>query len=76
MNEAPESEFPCEECGRLVDLSTLVTVSMNESDGSNVATRMSELEARALLDDLGIPRPPVLCNAHESQEIVTEAVGA
>lgn len=73
MNE--RTEFPCEECGGMVDLSREVVVSLYEPNGSRVETRMSEYEARRLLDETGIPRPPVLCEREERREIVTEAVG-
>ena len=69
-----EHEFPCEECGGMVDLSATITVSLEEKDGSKVQTEMTEWEARNLLDELGLPRPPVICAAHERREILTEAL--
>ena len=63
------NQFPCEECGKMVDLDRLITVSDVDTDGSEVHTTMSEFDARALLDELGIPRPPVLCANEERMDI-------
>ena len=69
-----EHRFPCEECGGMVDLSAVITVSLWETDGSHVETQMTEWEARDLLREEGIPPPPVICDKHERIEIVMEAL--
>ena len=58
-------EFPCEQCGGMVDLEGLITVKLQEADGSVVQTQMPEWEARDLLYDGGLQPPPVICDAHE-----------
>ena len=65
---------PCEECGGMVDLSALITVSLQEADGSQVETQMPEYEARELLREAGLPEPPVMCDKHERIPILTEAL--
>lgn len=83
MDEIPDSDtlFPCEECGRMVDLSGMVTVKLEDvlPDGTHtdpVETRMTEGEARKLLTDLGVPQPPVLCELEERIPITTESTHA
>ena len=67
-----DHSFPCDECGSMVDLSAMIKVS----DG-NAWTLMSEFDARALLDELGIPRPPVRCKDHtDLGDVTTEAFRA
>ena len=68
------SEFPCEDCGGMVDLTSEITVSITNSEGSvSRQEKMSEADARALLAQLDIPPPPVLCSRHEVEgDIITE----
>ena len=68
LPEAESFQFPCEECGGMVDLSAPIKVTMMEMDGTEVFTTMPEAEARALLAEVGIPPPPVLCDQHERFE--------
>ncbi len=70
-----EQQRPCDTCGAMVDLSTQITVKIAEPDGSEVETQMTEWEARELLDELGLPLPPVLCENEERVPITTEAAG-
>ncbi len=58
----------------MVSMDAVITVKIAEPDGSEVETQMTEWEARDLLDELGLPLPPVLCENEERREIVTEAV--
>lgn len=68
-------EMPCDDCGGLVDLSSTIKFTVMEADGTESAQEMSEADARALLASVGVPPPPVLCDAHGDEgEIVTEAV--
>ena len=61
----------------MIDLSGLIRVRMCEpGDPEGVFTEMTEFEARSLLHDLGIPRPPVLCDKHERMEIIMETLDA
>ena len=70
----PEHEFPCDECGGLVSLESLIWVSYEDDDGKLDRAQLPEWKARLLLDELCIPKPPVLCDKHERTEIVTEAM--
>lgn len=67
------TEFPCDECGAMVDLTSMITVSIVEKDGAESTAEMSEAKARALLGTLDIPPPPVLCCQHDPGEIITVA---
>lgn len=55
-------EAPCRDCGKMVDLSSEITFNIVNTDGSESKSRMSEANARALLAQVGIPSPPVLCD--------------
>ncbi len=57
----------------MVDMENLIWVHLVEPDGSEVEQQMTEGAARDLLHELGIPTPPVLCEAHERMPISTEA---
>ena len=58
-------DLPCAECGEMVDLSSIITVSIVEQDGTATETReMTEANARALLATVGVDPPIVLCVAH------------
>ncbi len=65
-------EFPCDECGEMVDLTSPITVTIMEADGSEAKKEMPEAAARALLHTVGLPPPPVLCDREERGEITTE----
>ncbi len=65
---------PCDQCGGLVDLSQMISVAIQEEDGSRVETQMMEWEARDLLVEMGIPQPPVMCDKHERVPITTGVV--
>lgn len=67
------AEFPCDDCGAMVDLTSVITVRIVEKDGTEASREMSEANARAILGTLGIPPPPVLCCQHDPGEITTEA---
>ena len=69
--DLPEAapEAMCEECGALVKLDSEITVTITEMDGSEVYTTVTEAEARALLCQVGLQPPPVLCDKHERVEI-------
>jgi len=66
-------EAPCEECGGLVRLDSLITVRVVEVNGVESMQQMTEADARCLLNEMGIPSPPVMCDRHEPREISTEA---
>lgn len=66
------SEFPCDDCGAMVDLTSIISVVRVEEDGSETQEWMSEADARALLATMEIPPPPVLCDRHDPMEIATE----
>ena len=69
------TEFPCDECGAMVDLSGTIIVKLAEIDGSEVETQMTEADARALLHTVGLPPPPVMCEQHDDPgPITTEAL--
>ena len=70
------TEFPCDECGGMVDLSGVITVTIESADGTTEVREMSEADARALLATVGLPPPPVMCDQHDQEEIVTEALHA
>lgn len=60
------TEAPCAECGGMVDLSSDITVNIVQADGSEAKSRMTEADARALLAQVGMMPPPVLCGRHEA----------
>ena len=64
-------EFPCTDCGAMVDLTGIITVRTIETDGSEREQQMTEANARVLLANVGLPPPPVLCDKHDPEEIVT-----
>ena len=72
LNFDQPAEFPCDECGGMVDLSSPITVHIVALDGTETEQVMSEADARALLTTISIPPPPVLCDRHGDQEIITE----
>ena len=59
------TEFPCDECGGIVDLTTIITVrTFDMKDGVETVEKMTEAAARNLLRLADIPPPPVLCEKH------------
>ena len=66
-------EAPCEVCGGMVRLDSLITVRIADVDGGNETEQlMTEADARQLLAEAGIPLPPVMCDRHEQYMITTE----
>jgi len=64
---------PCDNCNGMVDLTSVITVRVEEEDGSETVLDMTEAKARSLLDAVGVPQPPVLCDQHpEEGPISTE----
>ena len=65
------TQFPCEECGGMVDLTSPIRVrliDMVDGEESETFTTMPEADARALLGEVGLPQPPVMCDKHERFE--------
>ena len=58
------SESPCWRCGEPVDLSVMITVNIVDGD-SVTTTEITEANARALLAQVGMGSPDVLCSEHE-----------
>ena len=58
------SEGPCRDCGKPVDLGSTVSVNVINGDKTTV-TELTEANARALLSQVGMGAPPVLCSQHE-----------
>ena len=56
-------EMACEDCGDTVDLSAEITVQIVNAGVS--AERMTEANARQLLQEVGVAPPPVMCERHE-----------
>jgi hypothetical protein len=48
----------------MVDLTSIITVNIVQVDGSESASKMTEADARALITQVGIAPPPVLCDQH------------
>ncbi len=68
VTEAAErTEFPCDDCGGMVDLTSIITVRVQEEDGPDTVLDMTEAKARSLLDAAGVPQPPVLCDQHPEE---------
>ena len=80
------TEFPCDDCGAMVDLTSIILVTMIE-DGEgehcecgdppqrHAHQPMTEADARALLHTVGLPPPPVMCDQHDDPgPITTEAL--
>ena len=61
----------CELCGGQVRLDCIVTVKIEEPDGSEVESQMTEGEARVLFGKFGLIQPPVVCDQHERMEVTT-----
>ena len=59
------TEFPCDDCGAMVDLTSIITVSIQNQDGTMSEEQMTEADARALLATVGVPPPPVMCERHD-----------
>ena len=55
-------EVACEDCGGMVDLSAEITVQIS---GSESERRLTEANARQLLQEVGIAPPPIMCERHE-----------
>ena len=73
------TEFPCDECGGMVDLSSPITVRVVNMDGTETEQIVTEADARALLSNTSIPPPPIMCNRHDYDddfEVKTWAQGA
>lgn len=60
----------------MVNLDGLITVKLQEADGSVVQTLMAEWEARNLVADGGIQPPPVICDQHGRYDIKMERLSA
>lgn len=58
------SEAPCRDCGSMVDLTSDIIVNIQRGDGSEASSTMSEADARALLVQVEMMPPPVLCGPH------------
>ena len=73
MTQVLTLEMPCEECGGLVDLTSVITVQIVNVDGTQEEDRqMTEADARQLLAEAGIQPPPVMCDKHERFMVTTE----
>ena len=73
------TEFPCNECGGIVDLTSPITVRIVNMDGTETEQIVTEADARALLSNTSIPPPPIMCNQHDYDddfEVRTWAQGA
>ncbi|KKL66634.1 hypothetical protein LCGC14_2142990 [marine sediment metagenome] len=57
-------ESPCRDCGGMVDLTSEITFSVQNVDGPESESKMTEANARALLMMMGMDPPPVLCSQH------------
>ena len=68
------TERPCDECGSMVDLTSPITVTIQEKDGTETVQEMTEADARALLATVSIPPPPVLCDRHDDPGPITTEV--
>jgi len=55
---------PCSVCDEMVDMSSPITVTITEADGSETSEEMSEANARVLIAQVGLPPLPVICNKH------------
>ena len=65
MAQSQTKEFPCDECGGIVDLTTIITVrTFDMQKGAETEERMTEAAARNLLRQAGLTPPPVLCEKH------------
>ena len=60
---------PCWVCGKTVDLSSPITVNVINGD-KTTTTEMAEANARALLAQLGMGAPSVLCGEHDEIALV------
>ncbi len=49
----------------MVDLTSIITVNIVQADGSESASKMTEADARALIAQVEIAPPPVLCDQHQ-----------
>ena len=60
---------PCSVCDEMVDMSSPITVTITEADGSETSEEMSEADARVLMVQGGLPPPPVVCDKHTEYKI-------
>jgi len=58
-------EAPCRDCGGMVDLTSIITVNTVAHDGTETTQEMTEADARALIAQVEIAPPPVLCDQHQ-----------
>ena len=68
------TEFPCDDCGAMVNLGSAITVTINNADGTMSEQRMTEADARAMLVTVGLPPPPVMCERHDDFSFSSEAL--
>lgn len=71
---AERTAFPCDDCGGMVDLTSIITVRVQEVDGPDTVLNMTEAKARLLLDAAGVPRPPVMCDRHDDVGVIATEV--
>ena len=71
LNFEQPTEFPCDDCGGMVDLTSVIAVEIQNMDGTMERQEMTEANARALLATVGVPPPPVLCDAHPEEGPIT-----
>ena len=62
-------EAPCRDCGGMVNLESEITVNIVAADGSESESKMAEADARALVTQVGIAPPPVLCDQHAEYKL-------
>ena len=55
---------PCRDCGGMVDLTSEIIFNVQNKDGSESPSKMTEANARALIMMMGIAPPPILCSQH------------
>ena len=58
-------EGPCQDCGKLVNLTSEVTFTVENKDDSETPRQMTEANARVLIMMMGIAPPPIQCGRHE-----------
>ena len=61
-----EKSALCSVCGESVDLSSVVTFTI---EGDDEEYRSSEAAVRAVIDGFGIENPPVICGKHGRYDI-------
>ena len=64
LDFAQSTEAPCRDCGGMVDLTSAITFTIQNADGSESPSKMTEANARALMMLMGAAPPPILCDQH------------